>query len=214
MPRPASPTPINGSDLQRLQQRRKQALRVGAALCLALIFLTDTLWRAQPGVLQAMRWAGLLAIGVCILGRTWCSLYIGGLKQRVLVMKGPYSVSRNPLYVFTILGTVGIGLFVGSLAVALVLAALATIVFSLVVRQEEAFLAGAFTQEFAAYSARVPRFWPRFSLWQDAQEVVAQPRLVYRTFVDASLFLLAVPLILLKDLLQQQGSLPVLLLLP
>jgi protein-S-isoprenylcysteine O-methyltransferase Ste14 len=210
---PSSTAPINGPHLQRLQQRRKQALRVGAIVCTALIFLTDSRWRMSPGMLQLMQWAGLLLIAVCILGRTWCSLYIGGFKQRVLVTKGPYSIARNPLYVFTILGTAGIGLFDGSLVIAFVLAALAATVFSLVVRQEEVFLAGAFAQEFAAYSARVPRFWPRFSAWQDAEEVVAKPRLVYRTFLDASLFLLAVPLIMLKDFLQQQGS-PVLLYLP
>ena len=52
--------------------------------------------------MRLIEMAGLVLILVCILGRTWCTLYIGGLKKRELVTAGPYSVVRNPLYVFTL----------------------------------------------------------------------------------------------------------------
>lgn len=53
------------------------------------------------------RTGGLLIL-LCIAGRTWCSLYIGGHKERQLIVSGPYSITRNPLHAFSILGTVGI----------------------------------------------------------------------------------------------------------
>ena len=36
-----------------------------------------------------IEWIGIVAIVVCILGRTWCSLYIGGRKIEQFVTEGP-----------------------------------------------------------------------------------------------------------------------------
>ena len=151
---------------------------------------------------------------ICILGRTWATLYIGGQKQRELVTKGPYSVVRNPLYLFTLFGAAGIGALSGSLVMAVVCAGFATAVFLSVVRQEEQFLLATFPRDFPAYAARVPRLLPRLSAWQDADQLVVKPRLVHRTFLDASLFLLAVPLIGVKALVRDFLWLPIMLHLP
>jgi protein-S-isoprenylcysteine O-methyltransferase Ste14 len=207
--------PTTAADLQQLQRKRKRALVVGIVCGLALLAITDPAWRAEwPRVHRVIQWSGLVLILFCILGRTWCTLYIGGQKKRELVTKGPYSVVRNPLYLFTLFGAAGMGALSGSIVMALLSAAFATVVFVSVVRQEEQFLLTAFPQDYPAYAARVPRLWPRFSVWQDADQLIVQPRLVHRTFFDASLFLLAVPLIALKALLRDWGWLPVLLRLP
>jgi len=204
-----------GSNLQQLQRRRKRVLRAGALGGMVLLLLADSAWRtAAPGVHVLLQRCGFLLILVCIVGRTWCTLYIGGYKKRELITKGPYSVVRNPLYVFTIIGVTGVGLLAGSASIALLFGALALAVFAFVTVQEEAFLAGTFGKAFAAYAAEVPRFWPRFSAWQDTDELLIRPRLVLRTFLEASLFLLAVPLLDLKDLAQRLSLLPALLQLP
>ena len=83
-----------------------------------------------------------------------------------------------------------------------------------VVRQEEQFLLATFPREFPAYAARVPRFVPRLSAWQDADQLIVKPRLVHRTFLDASLFLMAVPLIGVKALVRDLLWLPIMLHLP
>jgi hypothetical protein len=163
---------------------------------------------------RVIQWSGLVLILFCILGRTWCTLYIGGQKKRELVTNGPYSVVRNPLYLFTLFGAAGMGALSGSIVMALLSAAFATAVFVSVVRQEEQFLLTTFPQDYPAYAARVPRLWPRFSAWQEADQLIVQPRLVHRTFFDASLFLLAVPLIACKALLRDWGWIPMLLRLP
>ena len=211
----SSSSTASGDDLQRLQRRRKNVLRAVAVLGVLLVLVMDSSWRmAAPKLLEWLQRGGFLLILLCIFGRTWCTLYIGGNKKRELVTKGPYSVVRNPLYVFTFIGAMGVGLVAGSIVLALLFGALALLIFNAITRQEEAFMASAFGESFTAYAARVPRFWPRFSTWQDAEELVVRPKLVLRTFLDASLFLLAVPLLELKELLQRLGSLPVWLHLP
>ena len=57
--------------------------------------------KAAQHVQALLETGGVILILVCIVGRTWCTLYIGGNKKRELITAGPYSVVRNPLYVFT-----------------------------------------------------------------------------------------------------------------
>ena len=203
------------TDLQQLQRKRKQVVRAGIALWVLLLLVTESRWRVPaPHLYALIEKVGLALILVCIVGRTWCTLYIGGHKKRELVTEGPYSVVRNPLYFFTSIGAVGIGAQSGSVVIALLAAAASLGTFYAVVRREETFLAEAFPADFAAYAARVPRFWPRFSAWREAGELLVKPHLVRRTFLDACLFLLAVPLTDLIEWLQTLGYLPILLRLP
>ncbi len=201
---------MQGANLQALQRKRKHALALVIALCIGLLLISDSHWRtASPFVHVIIEQSGMILIVLCILGRTWCALYIGGYKRRELITKGPYSVVRNPLYVFTSLGAAGIGVLFGSLIAGALFAAASLAIFFVVVRREEDFLAAAFSREFQDYSARVPRFLPRFSLWSDAAELCIRPHLVRRTFLDASLFLIAIPALDLIRLAQYGGWLPV-----
>jgi len=213
---PNSPSrTVTQLDLHRLQHKRKRILAIGTLVGLALLSVTDSAWRLDwPQVHSAIQWSGLMLILICILGRTWVAVYIGGLKNRALVTKGPYSVVRNPLYLCTVLGTAGIGALFGSVTLVAVCTGFATAVFLSVLRQEEQFLMVAFPREFPEYIARVPRLLPRPSVWEGADQLLVQPQLVRRTFLDASLFLVAVPLAELIDLAQDAQWLPILLRLP
>ncbi len=209
-----STSPGHGGDLQQLQRRRKHLLRFAIGLFVLLLMVTASSWRTWPQVHELFERMGLVLILVCVFGRTWCTLYIGGLKKRELVRKGPYSVVRNPLYLFTVVGAAGIGALSGSITNTIVFGAALLALFYFVVLEEERFLAATFPDAFAAYAARVPRLWPRFALWEDVGELLIKPRLVHRTFFDASMFLLAVPLTDLIDWGQRLGWLPVLFYLP
>ena len=127
---------------------------------------------------------------------------------------GPYSLVRNPLYVFTIIGVAGVGAQTGSMTMAVGLALLVAIVFYAVALQEQAFLADTFGDQYRAYAERVPLFLPRFSTWQEADQLTIVPMLVRRTFMDASLFLLAIPLDDVIRWLQDNGWVHVLAHLP
>lgn len=163
---------------------------------------------------DAIEWLGLGLIILCILGRTWCALYIGGRKTVELVDIGPYSITRNPLYVFSIIGAFGAGAQLGSFVVALAAASIAAIVFVFVVWKEEQFLLERFGAPFREYMARVPRFIPNPRLWRGVETLSVRPSRILMTFVDATLFLIAIPLAEGFEYLQAVGYLPVLFYLP
>jgi protein-S-isoprenylcysteine O-methyltransferase Ste14 len=201
--------------LQRVQKTRKSWLRGLLGLTLVLAVFVDSYWYPRAPVLyHAIEWMGVVLISTCIAGRTWCSLYIGGRKKRELVTAGPYSLVRNPLYVFTLIGSVGLGAQSGSLVIAAWFGLVAFVIFRGVVRSEERFLAREFPAEFRAYALRVPRFWPRFAAWQDIDELTIKPELMLRTFGQASLFLISIPAADILETLQRHGVIPVLMLLP
>jgi protein-S-isoprenylcysteine O-methyltransferase Ste14 len=199
-------------DIHSVQMARKLGLLLTLVVFAVLFFFGGSRWPSP--VHETMRWLGAGLIFVCISGRTWCSLYIGGRKTHELVATGPYSVSRNPLYVFSIIGAIGIGAQFGAVSVAVLAGVCAWLVHILVVRQEERLLLAEHGEEYAKYLAEVPRFLPRFSLWKNVDLLEVRPRVFTRTFVDACIFLAAVPVAAALDLLHSLGLLRVFFWLP
>jgi protein-S-isoprenylcysteine O-methyltransferase Ste14 len=54
--------------------------------------------------------AGFLLMMTAVLCRVWTSAHIAGHKDAQLITFGPYSVCRHPLYAFSLVGGLGIGL--------------------------------------------------------------------------------------------------------
>jgi protein-S-isoprenylcysteine O-methyltransferase Ste14 len=193
---------------------RKIVLGVAILLAVTMFAVTNSHLDAANSTHEMIEWAGIVAIMVCILGRTWTSLYIAGRKIEQLVTVGPYSVMRNPLYFFSILGAAGAGAQLGSIVAGLLFGALAWVVFYVVALQEERLLAQRYGGPFEEYMATVPRFLPNPLLWRDVPVLTIVPPKILRTFADAMVFLLAVPVAEGFEKLQNIGVLPVLLRLP
>jgi hypothetical protein len=121
------------------------------------------------------------------------------------VSTGPYSISRNPLYMFSLMGVAGIGAQMGSVLLGPLFVAVCLAIFLPVILLEEKALAERFGAEYEAYCARVPRFGPRFSGWKDMETITISPRLVRITAGEGMLFLLAVPLFEVVEWLQDTG---------
>jgi protein-S-isoprenylcysteine O-methyltransferase Ste14 len=193
---------------------RKSIIAFAIMASIAFLFISGS-YETDGGLLhESIEWIGVILIVTCILGRTWCTLYIGGRKEAVLVTAGPYSICRNPLYVFSIIGAIGVGAQFGSVTVALICGFFVWIVFLWTVRMEEAAMTRIFQDDYRRYLERVPRFWPAFKLWQSPTTIVVQPRNILTTFLDALVFLTAIPLMETFEYLHDSGILPVLLKLP
>jgi protein-S-isoprenylcysteine O-methyltransferase Ste14 len=199
-------------DIAAVQTVRKIVLLVAITTLGALCIFTASRW--SEGLHEVIEWGGRALIFICISGRTWCSLYIGGRKNYEIVMLGPYSVCRNPLYAFSILGAIGIGAQLGEISTAIVSGVFAWVVFRLVVLQEERLLLADHGDTYRAYVARVPRFLPRLSQWKNVDLLEVRPRAVVTTFVDACFFIAAIPIAEFFEHFQNTGTLHVFMRLP
>jgi protein-S-isoprenylcysteine O-methyltransferase Ste14 len=193
---------------------RKAVLLIAIAVGIAFLFVGESQWPPHHPFHEPIEWVGLGLIAICITGRTWSSLYIGGIKSQSLVDLGPYSVSRNPLYLFSIIGAIGVGAQVGSVVIALTCGFIAwSILVGSIIREEEILLE-RFGDDYRRYLDAVPRLLPRPSLWRDTATIEVRPRIVVRTFVDALVFLAAYPIAEGLEYLHEIGWLPTLITLP
>jgi len=134
----------------------------------------------------------LLGFGLLIvaaLGRVWCLSYIAGVKSEVIVTEGPYSVVRNPLYVFNFIGTVGFGLAIENPLLAALMAAGFAIFYPSVVRHEEEIMAQAFGESYARYRDSTPRWLPRWSNFHEPESWTIKPQR-FRTGLRESMWFL------------------------
>jgi len=201
-------------DLQAIQKIRKGGVLVALIGLTGLTMVTQTPTGLDSAMHEGVEKIGLAAIVLSIVGRAWCSLYIGGRKKAEIVDRGPYSISRNPLYVFSFIGAFGIGAQSGSLTIAALFTVAAFGIFYLTVLKEERWLEASFGQAYGDYRRRTPRFGPNFRLWRDEAELSVRPSFFLTTIRDGLVFLLAVPLFEAVDLAQAQGWLHVLARLP
>lgn len=175
---------------------------------------------ADPVHTDDMLWETLLEGGGLILllaatgGRIWASVHLVGRKNQTLVTTGPFSVSRNPLYLFSLFGFVGAGLVFGSVT----LAALMGLVFFLshwpTILREERELETLFGDEYREYRERVPRLLPKLGGVESGGTIPLDTRRFSIALRDCLAIPLIIPLADLVEWAQVSGVLPVLLELP
>lgn len=141
-------------------------------------FTEKSTWLTLSAFLARQGWLGfqaatlvllLVAILFTALGawfRVWGAAYLGAgivqspsLHGQALLADGPYRRTRNPLYLGTLLHTVGVALLMPPAGAVFVIAAIWILQVRLALT-EESFLEGRFGQRYRDYMAHVPRFLP------------------------------------------------------
>lgn len=196
------------------QRTRRHLFGALIVLAFCLLLFSQSVFAPGTVVHEALEMGGVLLIVLGIVGRLWSTLYIGGRKTETIVADGPYSITRNPLYLFSTVAAAGVGAQTGSVVVMLCFAVLCAAAFQIVIIREESYLRGRFGAEYEAYIAGVPRFFPDFSLYREGKAEGFKPDRLAITLGDGLMFLLALPATEIIDLAQNQGLLPVLLRIP
>ncbi|MBC2593033.1 isoprenylcysteine carboxylmethyltransferase family protein [Ruficoccus amylovorans] len=191
-------------------RRRILVTRFALILCVSPLLFCSSAWDALSHVFSESLFAlGIALVGVGVIGRVWCFSYISGRKQAELVTEGPYSLTRNPLYLFTLIAAVGIGFTSETLFVPLAVLALFALSYPAVIRQEERALEEIHGANFARYRESTPRFWPSFGLYSEPQEIQLNPRVFRRGLQDVVWFIVACGTFEIIEGLQEAGMVPV-----
>lgn len=201
-------------DLHAYQRLRRITLAVLLALVFATLLFGQSLFAPESFVHEAIEMIGIVLIVIGIAGRLWSTLYIGGKKSAVVVTDGPYSITRNPLYVFSSIAAVGVGAQMGSITAAVGFGVACAAAFHVVILREEKFLSANLGADYSAYVAKVPRFFPKPSLYSEGDTGGFKPSLLLVTLLDGLVFFVAMPVFEIIDAAQVSGTLPVLFHMP
>ena len=194
------------------EHQRTGLSKLVAALAFIVVALTQSHWELQHENVASFLFStglGLAAIGAT--GRIWCSFFISGRKDGELVTEGPYSISRNPLYVFSCIGLVGVGLSTETLTYPLLFLVIFGLYYPGIMAREERRLEELFGESFRQYRQRVPRFWPNRGLYSEPASWSSNPRLFRRHILSDIWFVWIAAIIELVEGLRNVGLLPHLL---
>ncbi|HEV2297110.1 MAG TPA: isoprenylcysteine carboxylmethyltransferase family protein [Candidatus Acidoferrales bacterium] len=136
-------------------------VRAGYPVALLVLLL------ARPSRASFLIGATIGIVGLAI--RAWAAGFLD--KHEALAIHGPYALTRNPLYFGSAILAVGLIIAADSLWAGALVAIYILLFYPAVMRREEAELREKYGDEFTAYSARVPLFWPRLGIAKSSESV-------------------------------------------
>lgn len=156
--------------------------------CTILQLATPPSWPKESMTDHLADLVGFTLVVIAVLGRIWCSVYISGYKEDRIVDEGPYAIVRNPLYVFSCIGVIGLGLASNHLLILIIIAGAFLLYYPLVVLAEEHNLSRKFGQTYEEYTRQVPRFIPRRFRIIEPDPYPVRPRHVRRALQEIAWF--------------------------
>jgi protein-S-isoprenylcysteine O-methyltransferase Ste14 len=181
----------------------------GLMVILLIIFTGHSF--SQGGVVDfAFEASGMCLLGIATLGRLWALMYIAGNKKRELITIGPYSIMRHPLYSFSLIGAVGIGLASENLLVLACIVLFCGLYYPPAIMAEERKLIDKFGDLYLGYIRQVPAVIPQLSLYRSPECWEVKMPQFTRSVRDALGFVWMYLLLHGIEALQQWGVVPLL----
>jgi protein-S-isoprenylcysteine O-methyltransferase Ste14 len=134
--------------------RIARRIRVPLGFAFAVLYI----WLAKPAWWSIIAGAAVALVGVLI--RASASGHVR--KNEELTTTGPYGYTRNPLYLGSIVIAIGFAVAARNVWIGIVLVVLFLVIYLPVIKSEEEFLRGKFSN-FDEYVSRVPRLLPRLT---------------------------------------------------
>ncbi len=135
-------------------------------VALALMALLDYVVPVFPLVAKPYRDAGIVVMGLAFALALWAAALFRLARTGIvpfspataLVTRGPYRLTRNPMYLGLSGILLGAAIFMGSLTPFIVIPAFMALIAERFIAREEAMLEQAFGQAFVDYKAKVRRW--------------------------------------------------------
>ncbi|MEP7037417.1 MAG: isoprenylcysteine carboxylmethyltransferase family protein [Acidobacteriota bacterium] len=138
-----------------------QRFRVPLGFLFGIVFLVF----ARPAPMTLAIGGAIALLGILI--RAWASGHIR--KNQNLAVSGPYSFTRNPLYLGSFILGVGFTIASGVWWLGLVFIALFLGIYLPVMRVEARELTEIFGADYKEYAGKVPLFFPRFTAYEASE---------------------------------------------
>jgi len=147
-----------------------------------------------------------------VFGRIWSSLFIEGNKTQKLIVKGPYSLMRNPLYFFSFILLIGFCFFIKSILVFTIFFLIWILIYRNTMNSEEKNLLSNHNQEYVDYYNKTPKIFPNINLYKSFgvnDKMDIDIKKIERVLTESFGFLFLFGIIKIIEYLHLNGILPV-----
>lgn len=193
-----------------LNKNRMLGSRIAVLTAVLVVLFSKQYWTEESPYHELFEMIGITLTSLCALGRVYSTAFLGGLKNETLITHGIYSVLRNPLYFFSLMGITGIALMSNHLIVMVGLPLFFLFLYHGLIKREQGFLRSAFGEEYETYSHGTPALIPNFSNFNVPDALTINPRYLTKSVFDAVWWFSALPIIELAEYLQESGFVPTL----
>jgi protein-S-isoprenylcysteine O-methyltransferase Ste14 len=170
-----------------------------------------TIWHHEHLMFEeSLFFVGIALAGFGAAGRAWVTSFISGNQSGQLVTTGPYSLCRNPLYLFSWMIGVGVGLCTETITPPIVVGIILLLLYRVQIKREESNLLRTFGAAYESYAATTPRFFPSFRSYSEPEFIRVSPKAMKKAFIGTGLILLLLGVIELLEASHQSGLLPAL----
>jgi protein-S-isoprenylcysteine O-methyltransferase Ste14 len=200
--------------LFKIAHQRLMVSRIFGVLVALLVIFTMPSFKQGGFVDMLFETSGLFLLTVCSIGRLWALLYISGKKTQEVITDGPYSIVRHPLYLFSFIGAIGIGIVSENVIVLAAMILFYLSYYPLTILSEEKTLTKKFGQTYIDYAKCTPRFLPKPSLYQSPDHFVVNADIFLKNMAIGMWFIWIFILFNFIEMLQTMGIIHVLLKVP
>lgn len=159
---------------------------------------------------EALLITGVFLAGIAGVLRAWAILYVAGYKNDRLITEGPFSVCRNPIYVSTLIGAMGIALSTQTVTFSSIVGGALLAYLLVQIGGEERKLFAVHGDRFHAYCAATPRLIPDFSKLDEPYGYMVRPEKFRQWMQDALWFVWGIGIVEAIETLHEAHLLPVL----
>ena len=177
-----------------INRTRMRDTRILVSIVLLAGIFTSPVMREWSFACEVIRLTGYVLLIACMVGRIYSTAFIGGIKNKKLVTFGPYSMCRNPLYFYSLLGAAGLGLMSCQLITLTIVFGGFLFVYTKLIKREETFLSEKFGDEFTVFKAATPRLIPDIKKYVCPDKLVFQPKYLTMAVRDSIWWLVPPPL--------------------
>ena len=176
------------------------------------LFLGSNAWTDKYRLLEeGLFLLGTFCVGIGVVGRVWSLSYISGKKGFEVVAAGPYSLCRNPLYLFSLLGGMGVAFCTETITIPVLTLAGFALIYSWTIKREESLLRALFGPAYDAYCQKVTtRLWPSRKAFSENVTLTTDAVTFRKSLTDLTLFIVLIGLIDFLENLHDMGILPTL----
>ena len=186
--------------------------RIFLLIIITLLLFSDNMVDNWSPTYNWLEFFGYFFGLIGVFGRIWASLFIEGNKTQKLIIKGPYSLIRNPLYCFSFILLIGFCFFIKSILIFIQFFLIWIFIYRNTMLNEEKNLIDIHNKEYIDYYNRTPKIFPNFSLYRSFdldEKMNINIKKIERVLSESFWFLFLFGIIKAIEYLHLNGIIPV-----